>query len=129
MRQDPDFYLASADSRPALAPRGCFLEERLAVHGRDDYLRVRIEPPIVGQPFGLQENDIDDVVLAARYAHTTLHPVSEWPMTVFVCRIVNDNIRHSGTASAKDVEVIVIGELYRSLSAARQSTSCEKWLI
>lgn len=42
MGREPSFYLASTDSMPILAPRKCFIEERLAVEGRDDYLRVSI---------------------------------------------------------------------------------------
>jgi len=126
MNHEPDFYLTSSDSRPALGPRKCFIEERLAGRRGDDYLRVRIDPPIIGQPYGLGENDIEDVVLATRYAATTLHPISEWPMTVFVCRIVNDRIRHSGKASSKDIAVILIGELYTSLCEATQRVSNEE---
>jgi hypothetical protein len=122
MNQEPSFYLASVDSYPTLAPRSCFVEERLSVQEeRDDYLRVRIEPPIQGQPFGRGERLVKDVVLATRYAGTTLPPISEWPMTVFICRIVNDSIRNSGKASAQDVEVMLIGELYNSLSAAQEA--------
>jgi hypothetical protein len=121
MRQEPAFYLASRETAAPFGPIKCFVEERLAVEGRDDYLRVRIEPPIIGQPYGLGDKDIEDVVLATRYADTTLHPISEWPMTVFVCRIINDKIRHSGKASAKDLEVILIGELYRTLAEAEES--------
>jgi hypothetical protein len=127
MRQDPAFYLASRDCEPVLEPRKCFLEERLvAAEGRDDYLRVRIEPPIIGQPYGLGEKDIEDVVLATRYAGTTLHPISEWPMMIFVCRIVNEKIRHSGRASAKDLEMILIGGLYPSLAEANESIGYEE---
>lgn len=124
---EPAFYLASAESRPTLAPRKCLIEERLvAEERRDDYLRVRIEPPIIGQPYGLGDKDIEDVVLATRYSGTTLHPVSEWPMTVFVCRIVNEKIRYSAKASAKDLEVILIGELYPTLLEANQSIGHEE---
>lgn len=127
MEKEPAFYLASTDSSPALAPRKCFVEERLvAAEGRDDYFRVRIEPPIIGQPYGLGEKDIEDVVLATRYAGTTLHPISEWPMIVFVCRIVNDKIRHSGKASASDLDVILIGELYPTLAEANESIKYEE---
>jgi len=42
-------------------------------------------------------------------------------MTVFVCRIVNDSIRNSGTAVAKDLEMILIGELYSTLDAANEA--------
>jgi hypothetical protein len=109
---------------PLLGPRKCFVEERLSaetVHPRDDYLRVRIEPPIIGQPYGLGDKDIEDVVLATRYVGSTLHPINEWPMPVFVCRIINEKIRHSGKASAKDLEVILIGELYPTLIEATES--------
>ena len=127
MKQKHSFYLASAESRPTLAPRKCFVAERLvATEGRDDYLRVKIEPPIIGQPYGMRDKNIEDVVLATRYAGTTLHPINEWPMTVFVCRIVNENIRHSGKASAKDLEVIVIGELYRTFDEADKSIGYEE---
>ncbi|MBU0492490.1 MAG: hypothetical protein KKA73_20095 [Chloroflexi bacterium] len=127
MEREVTFYLASADSSPALAPRRCFFEERhAAIEERDDYLRIRIEPPIVGQPYGLGEHNINDVILATRHAGTTLHPVSEWPMMVFVCRIINEQIRHSGKASANDLEMILIGELYRTWNEANESISHEE---
>ncbi|MBC7251431.1 MAG: hypothetical protein H5T62_14255 [Anaerolineae bacterium] len=127
MGQEPAFYLTSTDSRPTLVPRRCFVEERLVAAGRcDDYLRVRIEPPIIGQPYGLGDKDIEDVVLATRYAGSTLHPINEWPMTVFVCRIINEEVRHSGRASAEDLEVILIGELYRTLAEAEKSIEHEE---
>ena len=130
MKQEPSFYLASTDSSPASAPRRCFIEEELVVNGeRDNYLRVRIEPAIIGQPYGLGDKDIEDVVLATRYAGSTLHPVNEWPMIVFVCRIVNQNIRHSGKASAKDLELILIGELYQTLAAAQEAIKNEERYI
>ncbi len=116
------YYLTSTDARPTLAPRKCFVEERLATpEGRDDYLRVRIEPPIIGQPYGLGDKDIEDVVLATRYAGSTLHPINEWPMIVFVCRILKGTIRGSGKATAGDLEVILIGELYQTLGEAERA--------
>jgi hypothetical protein len=123
MEKEPAFYLTSTDCEPVLEPTKCFTEERLiAAESRDDYLRVRIEPSIIGQPYGLGEKNIEDVVLATRHAGTTLHPVTEWPMTVFVCRIVNERVRHSGRVSAKDLEMILIGELHRTFAEA------DKWV-
>ena len=119
MGQEPTFYLASRETAAPLGPMKCFVEERLS--GRkegDDYLRVRIEPAIIGQPYGLGDKDIEDVVLATRYAGSTLHPINEWPMVVFVCRIANEKIRGAGKASARDLEVILIGELYPTLAEA-----------
>lgn len=115
MTRKPAFYLVSADSLPLLLPRRCYVEERLTAETRwprDDYLRVVIEPPIIGQPYGLGDRDIEDVFLATRYVGATLHPIGEWPMVVFVCRIVNAEIRYSGRASGRDIDVMLIGELY-----------------
>lgn len=97
----------------------------VSAEGRDDYLCVKIEPPIIGQPFGLGDADIGEVVLATRYADSTLHPVSEWPMVVFVCRIVDRGIRGTGRAAAADLEVILIGELYRNLADASRAIQHE----
>jgi hypothetical protein len=127
MEKEPAFYLASGETAAPFGPIKCFVEERLS--GRkegDDYLRVRIEPPIIGQPYGLGEKDIEDVVLATRYAGSTLHPINEWPMVVFVCRIVNEKIRGTGKASAEDLEVILIGELYQTLAEAEESIGHEE---
>lgn len=130
MGEEPAFYLVSRETAAPFGPIKCFVEERLL--GRkegDDYLRVRIEPPIIGQPYGLGERNIEDVVLATRYAGSTLHPINEWPMTVFVCRIVNEKIRHSGRASAEDLEMILIGELYPTLAEANESIGYEECRI
>lgn len=126
MCREPSFYLASSDSSPALTPRNCWIEEELvSSEGRDNYLRVRIDPPIVGQPFGLGDTDIEDVILATRYVGSTLQPVSEWPMAVFVCRILEAGIRGTGRAAATDLEVILIGELYQNLANAHRAIAHE----
>ncbi len=119
----PDFYLASGETVPLLAPRACFIEERLvAAENRDDYLRVQIDPPIVGQHLGLGDHDIEEVVLATRHAETTLHPISEWPTMVYICDIVNEKIRGSGHASAKDLRILLIGDLHRT------SQDADRWI-
>jgi|WetSurMetagenome_2_1015567.scaffolds.fasta_scaffold381652_2 hypothetical protein len=130
MRKEPVLYLTSNDSNPALAPRSCWIEEELvSTEGRDNYLRVKIEPPIIGQSFGLGDTDIEDIVLATRYAGSTLHPVNEWPMTVFVCRILEGGIRGTGRAAATDLEVILIGELYGNLADANKAIAHESHRI
>ena len=130
MGQESALYLASRETAAPFGPIECFVEQRLS--GRkegDDYLRVRIEPAIIDQPYGLGDKNIEDVVLATRYAGSTLHPVNEWPMVVFVCRIVNENIRGAGQASARDLEVILIGELYQTLGAAQEAIGHEEHRI
>lgn len=125
MERAPSFYLVSTDSLPLLSPRKCFIQERMTADcvppREDDYLRVRVEPPIMGQPYGLVNKDIEDVVLATRWKGATLHPVSKWPMHVFVCRIIDEKIRGSGKASPGDLEVILIGDLYPTRDEAVRS--------
>jgi hypothetical protein len=119
MDEKPDFYLVSCETAVPFGPIACFVIERLT--GRkegDDFLRVRIEPSLVGQTNGPGDKDIEDLVLATRHTGSSLHPVNEWPMMVFVCRILNASVRGSGTASVPDLEVLLIGEVHETLADA-----------
>ena len=64
---DPDFFLASTEGIRLEAPRRCYRLRRIAGRGGDDYLLIRIVPPIIGQPYGLGVGDIDRVILATRH--------------------------------------------------------------
>jgi len=48
----PDFYLASSEGYDLEEPRRCFQIKRMRGDFRDDYLLVRIDPPINGQKYG-----------------------------------------------------------------------------
>jgi len=127
MKQQTPFYLISKETYSPFGPIKCYIIGRLL--GRnygDDYLLVKIEPAIIGQSFGLGDKDISEVVLATRYADTTLHPISEWPMIVFVSRITNPAIIDSGQAKTTDLEVILIGELYPTLSDAQNRVNSDQ---
>lgn len=115
------FYLASIETEPLVSPRKCIAEQRLCVPKRDDYLLARVEPPFVGQGYGLGDKDIDEVVLATRLQGDTLFPMSTWPIEVYVCRILNERIKTTGTATAEDVQVIFWGTLYQTLEDAESS--------
>lgn len=119
MDEKPDFYLISCETAAPFGPLACFVAERLT--GRKeggDFLRVKIEPQLTGQAYCLGDKNIEDLVLATRYAGASLHPVNEWPMVVFVCRILRGSIRGAGVASAADLEVLLIGELHETLADA-----------
>jgi hypothetical protein len=54
----PDFYLASSEGYGMEEPRRGFAIRRLRGDHRDDYLLTRIDPPLIGQPFGMGAHDI-----------------------------------------------------------------------
>ena len=111
----PDFYLTSNETYTKFDIRKCFIKERLKVEKRDDYLRVSIIPTIVGQQYGLGDKEIEDIVLATRFDGHSLFPVSEWPMPVYICRILNEKIINSGKAKASDLEIIAWGEIHQEI--------------
>jgi len=91
--ENPDFYLSSArEYLPLSDPRACYAEARLRDSNRDDYMLVRINPPLIGQRFGLGSSDVDRLILSTRHQGYTLFPVTEWPSHVYVSRIVNKSI-------------------------------------
>jgi hypothetical protein len=99
-------------------PRRCFAVRRVRGDKRDDYLVVRIEPPVVGQPFGLGGQDIDHVILATRHVGESLFPIQRWPVFVHVARplvpIEGRDMLHDG-----ELESIAWAEIYQTEDAAR----------
>jgi hypothetical protein len=58
MHREPDFFLSAEGERVDLSEvRACSIEKRLRDRVRDDYLLVRIEPPLIGQSYGLGARD------------------------------------------------------------------------
>lgn len=120
-RGTPDFFLASTEGYGFDVPRACYRVRRVA--GRapaDDYLVVRIDPPLDGQSFGRGEHDLDKVVLATRHQGATLFPVSEWPTYVHVARLLGP-AEKKDRLEAGDLDSIGWGELYRTEAEARRA--------
>jgi hypothetical protein len=100
-------------------PRRGFVIRRLRGDRRDDYLLARIEPPMIGQPFGLGARDIDHVILATRHAEESLFPIGRWP--VFV-RVIRPLVSIEGRDALRDdeMESIAWAEVYETEEAARR---------
>jgi len=114
-----DFYLSSSEGYGLETPRACYRVRSLGGRSTDDYLLVRIDPPIIGQPYGLGGKDIDMVILANRHSGTSLFPVSEWPLSVHVARIVN-KLDQKQTIEENDIESIVWAEIYKTEEDAKE---------
>ena len=113
----PDFYLASSEGYGLEDPRRCFSVRRLQSDHRDDLLLVRIEPPLLGQPFGLGNRDIDEIIIAPRHVGESLFPIQQWPVYVHVARSLVP-IQGRVVIHDKEMESIAWAELYQTEDAA-----------
>ena len=118
MTTDPDFALCTEGRDDLSHPRACWRRKRLRDNIRDDYLLVDIAPPIIGQRYGLGDKDIAQLILATRHQGVTLFPVNEWPAYVYVYRILDQELLRQETFEAHQVEMIIWGMIFRSLSEA-----------
>jgi hypothetical protein len=112
-----DFYLASSEGFEMENPRACREIARLRGGQRDDYLLVQIDPPLIGQAFGLGGIDIEQVIVATRHQGESLFPIKRWPVYVHVARLLvpfvgQDLIR------AEEMESIAWAELYETRDSA-----------
>lgn len=113
MRPPADWYLGSAEQTGDFArPRACWVREILA--GPDDrqYVRVRVQPSVIGQPFGWGGHDIEDVVLTARHVGDVLLPAQGFPVAVHVYVPRDEGILEDATFRPGDFELAAWGELY-----------------
>jgi len=114
-----DFYLASSEGYNLEDPRQCFRIRRLAGDHRDDFLLARIDPPLIGQLYGMGGQDLDELVLVTRHKGASLFPIAEWPVYVHVVRPL---VPVAGRDRLHDNEIESIGwaELYETEEAARR---------
>lgn len=117
---DPDFYLASADSYHLEKPRRVWCIKRMSIPTRDDLLLVKVAPPITGEWRGSQTQSFDEALLATRHKGTSLFPITEWPVFVHVIRPLIDGIEGRDKLFDGEFENIGWAEAYKSEDDARQ---------
>lgn len=112
-----DFYLASSEGYGMESPRRCRAIKRIRGEDRDDYLLIEIDPPLNGQPFGLGERNIAQVIVATRHQGASLFPINEWPVFVHVARLI---VPYEGqdVVMNDEWEAIAWAELYATEEAA-----------
>ncbi|GAO37568.1 hypothetical protein SCT_3001 [Sulfuricella sp. T08] len=115
----PDFYLASSEGYNLEEPRSCKRVKRLRSDSRDDLLLIRIDPPLIGQLYGLGGREIDNVLVATRHKGDSLFPIKGWPVLVHVARLLIDNPDERDQVHDNEFESIAWAELYETETAAR----------
>ncbi len=73
---------------------------------RDDYWLAAVDPPFMGQRYGLGASDISEVILATKFAGHSLFDERKI-IPVSVARIVGGGIRPSETLGPEQMEVIL----------------------
>jgi hypothetical protein len=119
----PSAYLASTEDRDLREPRKCYFLKRLRGPLHNDYLLVKVAPPLIGQLYGLGAKDIDCLILAARHVGFTLFPIREWPVYVHVARPLIDDIEEREDITPAEFEVIAWAELYETEEKAQRAVS------
>lgn len=121
VQQAPDFYLVSSEGYGLDEVRKCYRLKRFGGRQGDDYLLVRIEPPLLGQRYGLGAVSIDRLILATRHEGESLFPVSEWPLYVHVARPLHD-LQRQHQLGQNDIELIGWAEIYPTEDQARSQS-------
>ncbi|MGI6123703.1 MAG: hypothetical protein ACOYIG_05840 [Acetivibrionales bacterium] len=113
------FYLTTAGEYKLLSkPRACWFIRRLKDANRDDYMLVKIAPPLIGQPFGLGEADVHELLLSTRHRGYSLYPVTEWPTYVYVARVVDQSVFEAESFTREQVQLIAWGMIFDDLQEA-----------
>ena len=111
----PDFYLFSSEGYKLNDVfRACFKRKKLLGPHPDGYLLCDIDPPLIGQPFGLGSQDINKLILSVRHKGLSLHSIAKWPVYVNVARPLIANIENNENIKESDVELIGLAELYEN---------------
>jgi len=75
---------------------------------------VKLDPPVIGQPWGLGGVVLEFFVLANRHEGAHLLPITEFPCFVHIARPLSDDVMHKDIVSASELQTVAWGELYRS---------------
>jgi hypothetical protein len=107
----PDFYLSSSEGYNLEALRACFKERRFIGSHPDGYMLCEIDPPILGQSYGLGAKDINQIVIASRHAGYSIFDIKEWPAYVHVARLSRDIARDQFVLEEEDIKSIGWAEI------------------
>ena len=119
MDREPDFFLSCAgEYKPLSEPHACWTKARLADRVRDDYMLIEIKPELPGQLFDVGDSNITQLIISTRHEGYTLYPITEWPVSVYVTRILDESIFNTLFFTENQIELIAWGMIFRTLEEA-----------
>jgi hypothetical protein len=119
----PDFFLTSSEGYNLEKVRACYKRTRLLGNHFDGYMLCDIDPPMVGQPYGLGEKDIHEIIIASRHQGHSIFSINKWPAYVHVALLKNDAVRNNKfIITEDDTDHIGWAEIYDSLESAKKES-------
>ena len=116
-----EFYLTSSDNLGFETPRKCHFLKRLRSQVRDNLMLISIDPPLIGQKYGLGGKDIREIMITHRFKGDSLFPIKKFPIYVHILRILNDNkIKNNEVLNEEDFELTAWGEIYATYDDAKK---------
>lgn len=115
----PDFYLTSSEGYNLEEIRACYKQKRLMGNHPDGYMLCEIVPPILGQPYGLGGQDINEIVIASRHVGYSVFKINEWPCYVHVARLMEEIPDNKFAIIESDIESIGWAEIYESSASIK----------
>lgn len=107
-----EFVMASSETEPFASRRRCHVVKDLVSESRSDLLLVNIEPPVIGQAFGLGGVDISQVVVAPRLDGRGFGDLETcWPVPVYVL-LLGAPVSDGSTVHDEDLSLVAWAEVY-----------------
>lgn len=108
-----NFYLATTELRDPYKPRECRVIKRLRNEFRDDLAWVEIMPSLPRETYDTNE-DISQLILSAKHQGMSLFPVTEWPLSVYICWFKGSVDLHSGFIPSDVLTILDWGEIRKN---------------
>jgi hypothetical protein len=111
----PDFFMISSELPVPYDPKKCWRIKRLRTNNRDDLLLIKVDPP-----FEVEGILGDKVIIAAWLSGTSLFPISQWPLPVYVMGLKKRDVENWDMVEPDEMTQLDWAELRPTEEEARQ---------
>lgn len=109
----PDFFMILGESPGLIQQLKCYKLKRFHATRRDDYLLIRVSPPVDGQRYSVSKS-MNELVIAARHKGVSLFPVRKWPVEVYVLCVLIENPAEREVLKDEELTLIDWATIYDS---------------
>ncbi len=115
----PDFYLGSSEHRGDWAKvRASRVIGCVRMPDGTEGVLVEVDPPVIGQPFGLGDKDISILLLAPRHKGAMLDRTAVQPQAVLIYRLLTPEVAQRDVVRDSEVKLSAWGEVYSTREGA-----------
>jgi hypothetical protein len=118
MNEHPNFYLTAAgEFAPLSEVRDCTIVNTAYLEDGTSVLIVRILPVAFLQS-GPAQIELTHLMLSPRHKDRTLRPITSWPVSVYINRMLSGHPLHSPLWGEGHFDTLGIGQIYSSRNEA-----------